>query len=148
MAVRNAIIVLPKTSTAITGRSATPTVTQPNRPTHQAVRRASSVRLSCAKSCARKDKISAARASGIVQNPLKHDNITATTAKVKWLFTQFSPLVPQRQSSLVRSVTEHAFFSVILPPCLLAFCCLYLSLAKGLHYYIKYTFKGSLFLWK
>ena len=148
MAVRMAIMVLPKNNMAIIGKSATPMVTQPKRPTHQATRRAASKRLSCAKSCARKDKINAAKASGMVQNPPKHDTMTATIAKVNRLFTQFLPSIPQQQSSLVRPATEHAFFSVILPPCLLAFCCLYLSLAKGLHYYIKYTFKGSLFLWK
>ena len=67
-------------------------VIQPQKPAHHATRWASSIRPSRAQSWARNDKISAARAIGMVKNPVKQDRITAMMDSVNRLFRQPSPL--------------------------------------------------------
>ena len=92
MAVKKAIIVPPKKMTSKIGTSAIITVSQPQKPAHHATRRASSILPSRAQSWARKDKISAAKAIGMVKNPVKQDKITAMMDSVNRLFRQPSPL--------------------------------------------------------
>ena len=67
MAVKSASKVPPKNNTSTSGTTAIPTVSHPKSPAHQATRWASSGRFVRAKSCARKDKIIPAIASGIVK---------------------------------------------------------------------------------
>ena len=115
MAVSKASKVPPKNSTKSSGTMAIPTVSHPKRPAHHATRRASSGRFVRAKSCARKDKIIPAIASGIVKNPVKHEMMTAMTESVKWLLMQFVPFKLHLQSSALRlSGVQTGLFSGIL----------------------------------
>ena len=91
MAVKKAIIVPPKKITNKMGISAMITVSQPQKPAHQATRCASCILPSRAQSCARKDKIRAAKAIGMVKNPVKHERITAIMDSVKRLLIQPGP---------------------------------------------------------
>lgn len=114
MAVSKASKVPPKNSTKSSGTTATPTVSHPKSPAHQATRRASSGRFVRAKSCARKDKIIPAIASGIVKNPVKHEMMTAMTESVKWLLMQFAPFKLHLQSSALRlSGVQTGLFSCV-----------------------------------
>ena len=115
MAVKSASKVPPKNNTSTSGTTAIPTVSHPKSPAHQATRRASSGRFVRAKSCARKDKIIPAIASGIVKKPVKHEIITAMTESVKWLLMQFVPFKLHLQSSALRlSGVQTGLFSGIL----------------------------------
>ena len=115
MAVSKASKVPPKNNTSTSGTTAIPAVSHPKSPAHHATRRASSDRFVRAKSCARKDKIIPAIASGIVKKPVKHEIITAMTESVKWLLMQFAPFKLHLQSSALRlSGVQTGLFSGIL----------------------------------